>query len=139
MDTLTALRTRRAVRKYTDDPVNPEDLETILDCGRYAPCGMNRQGWRFIVVTDPAVQEKIYEANKRFCILGEDYKRIEIPEELHPALHDPYRKKSFYVEHNDGLDPGISRPEYAQEIGEGLLLLKPLYQLLTNEYGDFAE
>ena len=67
MDTLTALRTRRAVRKYTDDPVNPEDLETILDCGRYAPCGINRQGWRFIVVTDPAVREKIYEANKRFC------------------------------------------------------------------------
>ena len=67
MDTLTALRTRRAVRKYTDDPVKPEDLETILDCGRYAPCGINRQGWRFIVVTDPAVREKIYEANKRFC------------------------------------------------------------------------
>lgn len=43
MDTLTALRTRRAVRKYTDDPVKPEDLETILDCGRYAPCGINRQ------------------------------------------------------------------------------------------------
>ena len=42
MDTLTALRTRRAVRKYTDDPVNPEDLETILDCGRYAPCGTSR-------------------------------------------------------------------------------------------------
>lgn len=73
MDTLTALRTRRAVRKYMDDPVNPEDLETILDCGRYAPCGINRQGWRFIVVTDPAVRERIYEANKRFCILGEDY------------------------------------------------------------------
>ncbi len=67
MDTLTALRTRRAVRKYTDDPVKPEDLETILDCGRYAPCGINRQSWRFIVVTDPAVREKIYEANKRFC------------------------------------------------------------------------
>ena len=55
------------MRKYTDDPVKPEDLETILDCGRYAPCGINRQGWRFIVVTDPAVREKIYEANKRFC------------------------------------------------------------------------
>ena len=70
MDTLTALRTRRAVRKYTDDPVKPEDLETILDCGRYAPCGINRQGWRFIVVTDPAVREKIYEANKRFWAMA---------------------------------------------------------------------
>ena len=24
-------------------------------------------------------------------------------------------------------------------VGAGMLLLKPLYQLLTNEYGDFAE
>ena len=105
-------------------------VPTLTEAGRALL--LRRQRELVQILTDPA-----FAAHYR--ILGEDYKRIEIPEELHPALHDLYRKKSFYVEHNDGLDPRISRPEYAQEIGAGMLLLKPLYQLLTNEYGDFAE
>ena len=61
---------------------------------------LRRQRELVQILTDPA-----FAAHYR--ILGEDYKRIEIPEELHPALRDLYRKKSFYVEHNDGLDPRI--------------------------------
>ena len=30
---------RRSVRSYTDQPVEPELLKTILDCGLYAPTG----------------------------------------------------------------------------------------------------
>lgn len=108
---------------YDSDPARARWMRALL---------LRRQRELVQILTDPA-----FAAHYR--ILGEDYKRIEIPEELHPALRDLYRKKSFYVEHNDGLDPRISRPEYAQEIGDGMLLLKPLYQLLTNEYGDFAE
>ena len=68
-----------------------------------------------------------------FRVLGEDYRRIEIPAELDARLHDLYRKKSFYVEHSDGLDFKIERPEYAEEIAQGLLLLKPLYKLMMTE------
>lgn len=78
------------------------------------------------VLTDPAFAG-------HYQVLGEDYKRIEIPEALDPRLHDLYRKKSFYVEHTDGLDFKIERPEYAQEIAQGMKLLKPLYDLLMKE------
>ena len=70
---------------------------------------------------------------EHYRVLGEDYKRIDIPEQLDPRLHTLYRKKSFYVEHSDGLDLKIERPEYAQEIAQGLLLLKPLYELMMTE------
>jgi len=86
-----------------------------------------RQQEEFLaVLTDPE-----FAAHYRVC--GEDYKRIEIPEKLDPRLHELYRKKSFYVEHTDGLDLKIEQPEYAQQIAYGFKLLKPLYTLLMTE------
>jgi nitroreductase len=47
---LNAIRERRSVRKYTDEPVSPEQVRTILEAGRWAPSGKNNQPWRFIVL-----------------------------------------------------------------------------------------
>ena len=52
MDAITAMTTRRSIRQYKDEPVKPEDLEVILNCGRLAPTGVNRQAWKFIVATE---------------------------------------------------------------------------------------
>ncbi len=52
MDTLETIRRRRSVRSYTGGPIPKEDIETIIDAGRLAPTGYNRQPWDFIVVTD---------------------------------------------------------------------------------------
>ena len=56
MDLARALRTTGAVREFTDDPVPDEVVHRILDTARFAPSGGNRQGWRVIVVQDPAVR-----------------------------------------------------------------------------------
>jgi nitroreductase len=52
MDALEAIRKRRSVRDYTGEPVPREDLEKIVDAGRWAPSGYNRQPWDFIVITE---------------------------------------------------------------------------------------
>ena len=52
MDALEAIRKRRSVRNYTGDPIPREDLETIVDAGRLAATGYNKQPWDFIVVTN---------------------------------------------------------------------------------------
>ncbi len=54
METLEALRTRRSVRRYTGEAIPKADLETIVDAGRLAATGSNRQPWVFVVVTDRA-------------------------------------------------------------------------------------
>ena len=59
MDALEAIRKRRSVRKYTGDPIPREDLESIVDAGRLAATGYNRQPWDFIVVTDRAIIDKL--------------------------------------------------------------------------------
>jgi nitroreductase len=51
MDALEAIRTRRSIRKFTPAPIPRKDLETIVDAGRLAATGSNRQPWDFIVVT----------------------------------------------------------------------------------------
>ena len=52
MDTFEAIRKRRSVRKYTGAPIPRADLERIVDAGRLAASGYNRQPWVFVVVTD---------------------------------------------------------------------------------------
>jgi nitroreductase len=52
MQTWDAIRARRNVRAYTDQPLDPADLDHILEAGRRAPSASNRQKWDFIVVTD---------------------------------------------------------------------------------------
>ena len=52
METWDAIRSRRNVRQYTDQPIERPDLERILEAGRRAPSSMNWQPWHFVVVTD---------------------------------------------------------------------------------------
>jgi nitroreductase len=59
MDALEAIRKRRSVRNYTGDPIPREDLETIVDAGRLAATGSNKQPWDFIVVTDQEMINKL--------------------------------------------------------------------------------
>lgn len=53
METWDAIRSRRNVRSYTDDPIADEDLDRILEAGRRTPSASNWQPWNFVVVTDP--------------------------------------------------------------------------------------
>ena len=61
MQTLDAIAKRRSVRRFTGGPVPREDLLRIVDAGRLAASGHNRQPWDFILVTDPDLMAKITE------------------------------------------------------------------------------
>jgi nitroreductase len=59
MDAITALKTRRSVRKYRPDPVARDVIEDILDCGRLAASANNKQPWEFVAVTDAAMRNEL--------------------------------------------------------------------------------
>lgn len=50
MDFLSLAKKRYACRKYTAQKVEQAKLDTILEAGRVAPTGANRQPQRLIVV-----------------------------------------------------------------------------------------
>ena len=65
MDVFEAIKTRRSIRKYQNKPVEQEKLSKVLEAARLSPSAANRQPWRFIVVTDPEVKEKLRAAYNR--------------------------------------------------------------------------
>ena len=50
MKLVEAIKGRRSIRKFKTQPVSKEMLEEILDLALWAPSGMNRQEWYFVVV-----------------------------------------------------------------------------------------
>lgn len=59
MEVLQAIKERRSVRKQKSDAVSEEELNTILEAGRWAPSWANTQCWQFIVVRDPETKGKL--------------------------------------------------------------------------------
>jgi nitroreductase len=53
---------RQSDRKYSDKPVEAEKLERIIEAGRMAPSACNAQPWKFVVVTDTSLLQKLAEA-----------------------------------------------------------------------------
>ncbi|MCS7242907.1 MAG: nitroreductase family protein [Candidatus Caldatribacterium sp.] len=49
---LQVIKSRRSVRAYEEREIPREILEDLIDCGRLAPSGYNRQPWVFVVVTE---------------------------------------------------------------------------------------
>lgn len=43
---------RRSIRRYTSEPIAPEDVQLILEAALLAPTSKNSRSWQFIVVED---------------------------------------------------------------------------------------
>lgn len=59
LDFFDIVRNRRSVRKFTSDPVPEEHLRQILDAARLAPTSGNQQPWKFLVVKDRALLDRL--------------------------------------------------------------------------------
>lgn len=58
---LELIKSRRSVREFEDKEIPEEIIEEILEAGRWAPSGLNNQPWRFIVVKEPDIKNKLGE------------------------------------------------------------------------------
>ena len=56
------MRRRRSVREFSDRPVSRRTIEWIVRAAGWAPSGANKQPWRFVAVSDPALKRRIREA-----------------------------------------------------------------------------
>ncbi|MBU0682610.1 MAG: nitroreductase family protein [Proteobacteria bacterium] len=60
MDVITAIETRRAVKHY--DPnhrMTEEEIDRIMSLAMLSPTAFNIQNWRFVVVKNPDLRQKI--------------------------------------------------------------------------------
>lgn len=62
MDLFEAIRDRKSIRRFRQQPVPDADIRRILDAGRLAPSANNTQPWSFLVIRDKAVMERMAAA-----------------------------------------------------------------------------
>jgi len=64
MDAIQAIKSRVSIRQFKCLPIPKEILEDVVDCGRLAPSGYNRQPYIFVVVTDQGIRNRTSQAAK---------------------------------------------------------------------------
>ncbi len=91
---IAAIFRRRSMRKYTDQPVEPEKLDLLLQAGMAAPSAMNCKPWEFIVVTEA---EKLAQFRKRL-IFGDRNAPAAIVVCGNPGLSTNPAARMFWVQ-----------------------------------------
>ena len=59
MDIFELIKTRRSIRKFTEEPVSDEIIDRIIEAGTWAPSGLNNQPWKFAVIRDKELKANI--------------------------------------------------------------------------------
>ncbi|MGV0813873.1 nitroreductase [Mycolicibacterium boenickei] len=110
MDVYHAVRSRRAVRGFTDQPVSLEVLQRVLSAASWSPSGSNIQPWNIYVVIDSPLAELKKRAVERVAA-GVPWDEREY-EMYPPAMKSPYRDRraSFGMERYGVL--GIVREDW---------------------------
>jgi nitroreductase len=129
------MRHRRSIRQFSSRPVPREVIEHCLRAAGAAPSGANMQPWSFVVVSDPAVKQRIREgAEKQEQALYEHRASEEWLEALAPLgtdAHKPFLEQAPYLivifAQRHGLAPDGSKVKhyYVSEsvgIATGILL-----------------
>jgi nitroreductase len=71
MNVNEAIAARQSVREYEDREVEPDKLLRVLEATRLAPSASNRQEWRFVVVQDQELRQKLAEAAGGQAFVGQ--------------------------------------------------------------------
>lgn len=56
---LEAIKNRRSVVRFEETQVKEDNIESILEAGRWAPSWLNKQPWTFIVITDQNIKDRL--------------------------------------------------------------------------------
>ena len=95
MDMFELIKTRRSTRKFTNRPLKQEQLEQIIEAGRYAPSGGNNQTSHFIVIENQNILKKLA------TLVQEEFVKMEIEEGMYQSLINSINasQKGNYVFH----------------------------------------
>ncbi|WP_029906189.1 nitroreductase family protein [Prevotella sp. 10(H)] len=55
---------RRSTRKFTDEPLSPEQVETIMKAALKSPASKSANPWQFVLVENKEVLEKLSQCKK---------------------------------------------------------------------------
>lgn len=101
---------RRSHRRFTAEPVSPDDLQLILRAALMSPTSRNQRSWRFAVVDSPRDMEKLADAKDHGAAFAASAPLAIV------VMGDP-AQNDCWVE--DGSIAAISMQYQAEELGLG--------------------
>ncbi|GKU23775.1 nitroreductase family protein [Clostridium folliculivorans] len=67
-EAIKVLLNRRSTRVFKDEQIKDEELETILEAGKFAPSAINQQSWHFTVIQNKEVIDLLAETFKEVLL-----------------------------------------------------------------------
>lgn len=89
------MKKRWTARKFGSRKVSDKDLETILEAGRWAPSGGNKQPWELVVIRDEEIKEKIAQLYSNAMGLDKPSERYTSPSILIAVCIDTRTMDSY--------------------------------------------
>lgn len=98
-DLFEIISTTRAMRRLKPDPVPDDLIRKILQAGVSAASGGNRQHWRFMVIKDRAIKEKVQPYYKRAFdeVVGPRYRTSAPPPGVTREQYDRQHNAVAYL------------------------------------------
>jgi FMN reductase [NAD(P)H] len=128
MEFAEVLRHRKMVRSYTDEPVDREAVERIVERGRKAPSGGFSQGVRMVVVTEEPTRKRIAELAREpeYVKLGFEPWISKAPVHIivasrEESYHERYRKPDKLDESGQEVEWRV--PWWWVDAGKSIMLL----------------
>lgn len=131
METFDCIVSRRSIRSYSDEMVNSNDLNKILEAASYAPSGMNNQKWQFTAIQNNEIINKLNETMKQEILkIPMDENANQLMKFLNKKANDEngnffYDAKTIVIVSNDKNNPTASA-DSALAMGNMMLMANDL-------------
>jgi nitroreductase len=118
-----AIESRHSIRKFMQEPIPKDDLNEILELTSLAPSAWNLQPWRFHVITDSEMKQRLQEAAygqqqvtsaPTVILVCSDMEDVitNLSETIHPGV--PAERREQEITHLAALFGSMSVEERAQ-------------------------
>ena len=77
-EVLKTIKKRRSIYKYNDEEVSKEEIDTVLEAGRWAPSFANLQPWKFVVIRDSETKKRLHKIAQRVTIFREGVEQAPV-------------------------------------------------------------
>ncbi len=61
MDTFEAIKSRRSIKSFESQTMSKDEISKLLGAAILSPTSYNIQNWRFVIVSEQALKEKLCE------------------------------------------------------------------------------
>ncbi len=110
MDTLEAIRTRRSIKRFDKEhSMTKQEITNLLELAVLSPTSYNIQNWRFVVITDRALKDRLSELSHNQTQVSDASLVIVLCADLNSWDKEPQRYWANII-------PEASRNAYVESI-----------------------